>query len=190
MNTKDKLLLSALELFALNGFNATTTRMVADNAGCNIGSIKYYFEDKNGLYEAVYKTYLGVPSLTIEDRMTVMEGFHAVMTLIWKKIMDSPYMDWCMKLHMQENINPHGLWEHDIQHVILPHHRAIMDLMRRDAPHLSEQEILYTFYGCMSVLMSLHFHKDTMTAHGAVDINHWLNYAMKQVSWLWEGAIG
>lgn len=187
-NTKDKLLLSALEMFALHGFNATTTRMIAEHAGCNIGSIKYYFEDKKGLYEAVYKTYLGVPSLSISDTMSVLEGFQEITQLIWKRIMDSPYMDWCLKLHMQENINPLGLWEHDVNHIILPHHKALMNLMRRDAPHLSDQEILYTFYGCLSVLMSLHFHKDTMTKHGAIDINHWLAYTIQQVEWLWKGA--
>ena len=51
--TRDALIGAGLELFGENGFNATTTRMVASRAGANIAAIPYYFGGKKGLYHAV-----------------------------------------------------------------------------------------------------------------------------------------
>ncbi|MCP8900080.1 CerR family C-terminal domain-containing protein [Gilvimarinus xylanilyticus] len=51
--TEAKLLEAGIALFGELGFKATTTRMIADKAGANIGSIAYYFGNKQGLYLAI-----------------------------------------------------------------------------------------------------------------------------------------
>lgn len=51
--TRKKLISAALDLFGRLGFEATSTRAIADAAGANIGSIKYHFSGKEGLYAAV-----------------------------------------------------------------------------------------------------------------------------------------
>jgi len=51
--TRQKLISAALDLFGRLGFEATSTRAIADAAGANIGSIKYHFGGKEGLYAAV-----------------------------------------------------------------------------------------------------------------------------------------
>ena len=48
---------AAQKLFALRGFNGVTMRAVASEAGVNLASIVYYFENKEGLYLAVYRQY-------------------------------------------------------------------------------------------------------------------------------------
>lgn len=50
--TAGKLVLAGIELFGEHGFKGTTTRMIAASAGSNIGSIAYYFGNKQGLYLA------------------------------------------------------------------------------------------------------------------------------------------
>jgi AcrR family transcriptional regulator len=45
------MLLAALDLFGRHGFDATTTRMIAQSAAMNLGAITYYFGSKEGLYE-------------------------------------------------------------------------------------------------------------------------------------------
>lgn len=50
--TADKLIHAGIELFGEHGFAGTTTRMVAEAAHSNIGSIAYYFGNKRGLYLA------------------------------------------------------------------------------------------------------------------------------------------
>jgi AcrR family transcriptional regulator len=51
--TRQRLILAALDLFGRIGFEATGTRAIAEAAGANIGSIKYHFGGKEGLYAAV-----------------------------------------------------------------------------------------------------------------------------------------
>ncbi len=50
--TAGKLIHAGIELFGEHGFKGTTTRMIAEAAGSNIGSIAYYFGNKHGLYLA------------------------------------------------------------------------------------------------------------------------------------------
>ncbi len=51
--TAERILAAALEVFAMQGFDGTTTRAVATSAGANLGLIKYYFGSKEELWRAV-----------------------------------------------------------------------------------------------------------------------------------------
>jgi len=44
------MILAALDLFGRHGFDATTTRMIAQAASMNLGAIPYYFGTKEDLY--------------------------------------------------------------------------------------------------------------------------------------------
>lgn len=52
--TKERILQNALKLFALQGFEATSTRQIAQNSNANLSAISYHFENKEGLYKAVF----------------------------------------------------------------------------------------------------------------------------------------
>lgn len=54
-DSKSKLLLSAFEEFAKNGFWGASTRDIAAKANINISSILYYFGGKKGIYTAALK---------------------------------------------------------------------------------------------------------------------------------------
>jgi TetR/AcrR family transcriptional regulator, regulator of cefoperazone and chloramphenicol sensitivity len=58
-STRMSLIYFGLELFGEHGFNATTTRMLCEQAGANISAIPYYFESKKGLYLAVMEYIVG-----------------------------------------------------------------------------------------------------------------------------------
>jgi AcrR family transcriptional regulator len=49
---RSKLLAAAVDVFGRYGFDATTTRTLADAAGVNLQAIGYYFRGKDGLYVA------------------------------------------------------------------------------------------------------------------------------------------
>jgi AcrR family transcriptional regulator len=51
--TSEKLLDAAVELFAANGFNATTIRNIAKHTGMTIPNIYYHFGNKEGLLIAI-----------------------------------------------------------------------------------------------------------------------------------------
>lgn len=52
-DTKQRLLLAAIDVFGRHGFESATTRMLAEAAEANLQSIPYYFGGKTGLYLAV-----------------------------------------------------------------------------------------------------------------------------------------
>src|SRR5688572_10761783 len=52
--SRERLLLAAMKLFAEQGFAKTSTREIALAAGTNIAAISYYFGDKAGLYRAAF----------------------------------------------------------------------------------------------------------------------------------------
>lgn len=52
LDARERLIRAGIEIFAENGFNATTTRMLADKAQVNLSAIPYYFKTKEGLYLA------------------------------------------------------------------------------------------------------------------------------------------
>ncbi|MCA9184223.1 MAG: CerR family C-terminal domain-containing protein, partial [Planctomycetales bacterium] len=50
--TRDRLLAAAIREFADKGFEGATVRDICERANVNVNGVKYYFEDKNGLYIA------------------------------------------------------------------------------------------------------------------------------------------
>lgn len=76
IDTKNKLLQSAVKEFAKNGFFGATTRDIAKRADINISSIVYYFGGKKGIYTAVLANIVD----TIKDLTTDMsEQYDLVM---------------------------------------------------------------------------------------------------------------
>lgn len=57
--TRQALIMAGLDLFGEHGFEATSTRMLAERAGANISAIPYYFNGKEGLYRAVVEYIAG-----------------------------------------------------------------------------------------------------------------------------------
>lgn len=57
-STRERLLDTALDIFAEHEYNAASTRMLAARAGVNLGAITYHFRDKEGLYLAIIERIL------------------------------------------------------------------------------------------------------------------------------------
>lgn len=51
-DTRRRILGTAIAMFAANGYDGATTRMLADRAGVTLPAIQYYFGSKEGLYRA------------------------------------------------------------------------------------------------------------------------------------------
>ncbi|AYG48244.1 DUF1956 domain-containing protein (plasmid) [Pseudomonas sp. Leaf58] len=50
--TCKRIIEAAIDVFATKGFQAATTRQIAEKAGVNTPALQYYFENKEGLYRA------------------------------------------------------------------------------------------------------------------------------------------
>ena len=55
-DTRRRILEAALEMFAAEGYDGTSTRQLAEQAGVNLPAIQYYFGSKEGLFRAVIQS--------------------------------------------------------------------------------------------------------------------------------------
>jgi TetR/AcrR family transcriptional regulator, regulator of cefoperazone and chloramphenicol sensitivity len=72
--TRERLLQAALDIFGRQGYDAATTRMIAGQAGANIAAIPYYFNGKEGLYEAVVRHVVAVIAAQMEEARREITG--------------------------------------------------------------------------------------------------------------------
>ncbi|RIL07955.1 MAG: hypothetical protein DCC71_01120 [Proteobacteria bacterium] len=59
VSTRERILAAALEVFAESGFDGARTRDIADRAGANLGLLTYYFDTKQGLWQAAVERAFG-----------------------------------------------------------------------------------------------------------------------------------
>ena len=64
-DTRQRILAAALDVFAAEGYEGTTTRRLADVAAVNLPAIQYYFGSKAGLYRAAIAHHVA----TMESRV-------------------------------------------------------------------------------------------------------------------------
>ena len=64
-DTRRRILDTAIEAFAIDGYEGVSTRRLAERAGVNLPAIQYYFGSKEGLYRAA----IGHIIRQIEERM-------------------------------------------------------------------------------------------------------------------------
>ncbi|WP_436740082.1 TetR/AcrR family transcriptional regulator [Streptomyces sp. BBFR102] len=55
---REELLATAAEVFAAQGYNATTMRKIADEAGMLAGSLYYHFDSKESMVDEILSTFL------------------------------------------------------------------------------------------------------------------------------------
>ena len=88
---RDRLLKSALECFLADEYHKVTTRLIAEQAGANISMIRYYFGNKEGLYEEMIRDTLK-PLLDVLDGRMLSEvgGFSDFLRLYYDTMSQHP----------------------------------------------------------------------------------------------------
>ncbi|OAI16742.1 MULTISPECIES: TetR/AcrR family transcriptional regulator [Methylomonas] len=86
-----RLLKAALECFLADEYHKVTTRAIADKAGVNVSMIRYYFGNKEGLYEEMIRETLK-PILDMLDSDTLSEvgGFAEYLRLYYDTMRRHP----------------------------------------------------------------------------------------------------
>jgi TetR/AcrR family transcriptional regulator, regulator of cefoperazone and chloramphenicol sensitivity len=132
---RQKILLTALELFATQGFERTTVRQIAKNAAVNISAISYYFGDKAGLYKATFIEPMGSPeddiALFNSPDLTLEQALNGLFSGFIEPLKQNELARLCMRLHMREMVEPTGLWQQKINDGISPHYSAMLLVLQR-----------------------------------------------------------
>lgn len=155
-DSRQRLLLAALRLFAEQGYAKTSTRELAEAAGVNIAAISYYFGDKAGLYRAAFMEPQGAPADAIARFAAVtlpleraLAGFYAGFL---EPMRHGDLARQCLKLHVREMVEPTGLWDEEVQQVIRPMHDALVALLQRHLGLAAPDEDLQRLAICVSSL--------------------------------------
>ena len=99
LNAHARLLEAGVDVFGKHGFDAATTRMIAQKANVNIAAIPYYFSGKEGLYHAVVSYIAGKLESQVEatlleiearaaDRNMNREEAHALLEKLLEKLIN------------------------------------------------------------------------------------------------------
>ena len=134
-DTRERLLLAALRLFANHGYSNTSTRELAEAASVNVAAISYYFGDKAGLYRAACLHAVGPPEADIarfEDPALslaqVLRGFYEGFL---EPLRQGDIASLCMKLHLREMLEPTGLGDSALVAGIQPVHDKLTEVLAR-----------------------------------------------------------
>ncbi|HTH43943.1 MAG TPA: CerR family C-terminal domain-containing protein [Oxalicibacterium sp.] len=134
VEARERLLHTALQLFAEKGFAKTSTRDIAQAAGVNIASIKYYFGDKAGLYRAVFVEHMSCEScddgfLLVPGDQNLRQSLQAFFGGFLQPIKQGDLARHYMRLHFREVVEPTGLWTEAPDNAIKQAHAALVAML-------------------------------------------------------------
>jgi AcrR family transcriptional regulator len=88
---RERLLRAALDSFLSDEYHKVTTRLIAEKADANISMIRYYFGNKEGLYEEMIRDTLN-PLLEVLDgqMLTSVDGFKDFLWLYYETMSKRP----------------------------------------------------------------------------------------------------
>lgn len=168
--TRERLLMTALRLFAQRGFAATSTREIAQAAGANVAAIAYHFGDKAGLYRAAFFEPLCDTAAEIEPPwlsgdMPLAEAFAHYFDVFVAPLKQGEASRLCVQLRMREMLEPTGLWAEEIANDIRPLHEALLVLLMRALALQQPDDDLQRLALCISALgVHLHVGRDVVDA--------------------------
>jgi AcrR family transcriptional regulator len=164
--TRERLLMAGLRLFAEKGYAQTSTREIAAAAQANIGAIAYYFEGKAGLYKALYNMPIAqelgqlpaqaaTPPAEQQLQANPQAWLRAHLAAFYSEFTEShkcgELVRLCTRLHMREMIDPTGVVGQTEDCSVLLHHRQIQSLLcqyfGQDAPDPYLQRLEHALVG-------------------------------------------
>lgn len=136
IDARQRLLAAGLRLFAEQGFEQTSVRALAREAGVNLAAVSYYFGDKTGLYRALFtENCAGTHDPTAfaqTDAPTALgEALHRFYGDFLEPLKRGDDIHLVMKLHFREMAEPTGAWAHVLDTDIRPQHEAMLRLLTR-----------------------------------------------------------
>jgi AcrR family transcriptional regulator len=167
---RNQLLMAALRLFSAQGFAKTSVRDIAQAAGANVASIRYYFGDKAGLYRATFFNALddcGADTDMFSDpSMPLGTALQHLFAGFLRPLKQGETFALQMRLQMREMIDPTGLWDEELERNIRPHHDALVALLRRslDLPLPDDDDLHRLAFSIVGMAIHLLVGREIMQA--------------------------
>lgn len=133
--SRERLLLASMRLFAEQGYSRASTREIALAAGVNVAAISYYFGDKAGLYKAAFTAMSPAPADNIamfdQPHFTLRESLEGFFRQMLAPLLEGDMMETCMRLWFREMLEPTGIWANEIENGIRPEQDAFSRVLAR-----------------------------------------------------------
>ena len=170
--SRERLLLTAIRLFAEQGYGATSTREIAQAAGANSAAISYYFGDKAGLYRAAFtepSTCKKDMALFDQPHFTLRQSLQGFYGQLLAQMKQGELARLCLRLWFREILEPTGLWAEEIDQGIRPAHAALVALLGRqmemsEAQARVDDDLYRLAFGIVGLGIQLILTGDVVTA--------------------------
>ncbi len=167
-DARERLLHTALRLFAQQGFSKTSTRELAEAAQVNVASISYYFGDKAGLYRAVFFEPMGglEPDLAViaDPSVSMTEALRGFYATFLEPLRQGDAAQLCMKLRFREILEPTGLWQEEIALGIKPMHEGLVEVLSRHFGSAKDEHVQRLALCLAGLAVHLHVSRDITEA--------------------------
>jgi AcrR family transcriptional regulator len=159
-NPRERLLVTAGEIFAEKGFKGATVREIIDRAGVNIAAVNYYFRDKERLYiEAVKHAVCGEPEdmqLEWPAGTSPTVKLRDLIRFQLRKFLDPGRPAWLARLMMRELTQPSEACAELVRDYIEPRSKILLSILRELLPPNTPRSKL--FLTSFSIIGQCHFY--------------------------------
>jgi AcrR family transcriptional regulator len=168
VQSRERLLLAAMRLFAEQGFAKTSTREIALAAGTNIASISYYFGDKAGLYRAAFTEPAphndGDVEAFTNTALTLREALLVFYAHLLGPLKQGDLARLCMRLWYREMLEPTGLWHEEIDNDIKPAHAGLVLVLGRHLgiSNLDDDDLCRLSFGVVGLAIHMMVGRDVI----------------------------
>ncbi len=187
--SRERLLLAAMRLFAEQGYARTSTREIALAAGANVAAISYYFGDKAGLYRASLTDLMPLPVANIEmfnqPHFTLRQALQGFYSQLLAPVMQGELSFLCMRMWMREMLEPTGLWTQEIVHGIRPEHLAMTEVIARHLGVTPDDEVQRLVHAIAAMAVQLMIGRDVINIcsprllEGADPVGRWIQHLVR-----------
>jgi AcrR family transcriptional regulator len=161
METRQRLLDAAGEVFALKGFADATIREICGKAQANIAAVNYHFGDKQKLYAAVFANLRwqadeesAPPDGANESAENRLRGF---IRQFLKHLLDPGRPSWCGRLMAREMSEPTGILQSFVEDHIRPREAKLQAIIREIVGELPPRVIAKCSVSVVGQMMHYYF---------------------------------
>jgi len=137
VDSRDRILEAAGEVFAECGFRSATIRRICQRAGVNIAAINYYFGGKEKLYSEVLRHWSEYALrkypllLGLGEEAPVEEQLKAFVRSLLFRLLDKGKPAWFGKLMAREMTEPTQAFERLVKEVVRPRDRILASIVQK-----------------------------------------------------------
>jgi len=130
LETRERLLEAAGEVFAQRGFREATIREICEKAKANVAAVNYHFGDKDALYAAVLRSCAVPPFEQAPASALPAERLRGFVRAVLGRFFDTGRPAWLGRLIAQEMIEPTKALDQLIDAQIRPNSERLRSIVR------------------------------------------------------------